>query len=299
MAARQWSAVPEETCVQTHFYSAEREDGTMDTRLEEFLSQVESRAAPVYESLLTGRLPQNPQARWDFSQFLALMHTRTTAMRRMAGEIRGRSAQIHSYAYASNPKAFESLTRRIEAEKGEKMEPALKEKVRLAMLNPADYEMEVSKESTFMALGASDKLTPILDKMKWSIIAAIHGYFITSDNPLVREVDPKSRHPIYGDHGFMNKTAEVTFPLSPKWLLLLTWDQSVRDLGAFERDHVHMVNTVRAAHSDRYVFAHINDKRVAVLADTYKGSRPGMTTQGFGPEKFAPIKVARRSKTGK
>jgi hypothetical protein len=58
-----------------------------------------SRAAPVYEGLLKGRLPQEPQARLDFAQFLTLMHTRTTAMRRMAGEIRGRGAQIHSYAY--------------------------------------------------------------------------------------------------------------------------------------------------------------------------------------------------------
>jgi len=299
VAARQWSAIPEKTGVQTHFYSAEGDDGTMDTRLEEFLAQVESRAAPVYDDLLKGRLPQNPQARLYFAQFLALMHTRTTAMRRMAGEIWGRGAQIHSYAYASNPKAFEGLTRRVEAEKGDKMDPELKEKVRQAMLNPSGYAMEVSKESTFMALGASDKLTPILNKMKWCLVAAQHGYFITSDNPLVREVDPKTRHPIYGDHGFMNKTAEVTFPLSPKILLLLLWDETARDLGAFERDHVHQVNVVRAAHSDRYLYAHINDKRIAELADEYKNSRPGVTTGGFGPKKFAPIKVARRSKAGK
>jgi hypothetical protein len=299
VAARQWSAIPVETGVQTHFYSAERDDGTMDTRLEEFLAQVESRAAPVYEDLLNLRLPKDAQARFDFAQFLALMYTRTTAMRRMAGEVRGRGAQIHSYAYASNPKAFESLTRRVETEKGEKLDPELKEKVRQAMLNPSGYTMEVSKESTLIALGASDKLTPILGKMKWCLVAAEHGYFITSDNPLVREVDPKTRHPIYGDDGFINKTAEVTFPLSPKILLLLLWNESARDLGAFERDTVYQVNVVRAAHSDRYLFAHINDKRIAGLADEYKDSRPGMTTEGFGPEKFAPIKVARRSKAGK
>ena len=296
IAARQWSAIPEESGVQTHFYSAERDDGTMDTRLEEFLSQVEGRAAPVYEGLLKGRLPQDPQARSNFAQFLALMHTRSTAMRRLAGEIRGRSAQIHSYAYASNPEAFEALTRRVE---GEKMDPVLKKKVRQAMLDPSGYTMEVSKESTFMALSASDKLTPILDKMKWSVVAARHGYFITSDNPLVREVEPKTRHPIYGDHGFLNKTAEVTFPLAPKVLLLLSWDESVRDLGMLERDHVNQLNLVRAANSDRYLFAHINDEQIAELADIFKDSRPGMTTQGFGPENFAPIKVARRSNTGK
>jgi hypothetical protein len=291
-----WSAIPQETCVQTHFYSAERDDGTMDTRLEEFLSLVESHAAPIYENLLKGRLPQDQRARMDFAQFLALIHTRTTAMRRMAGEIRGRGAQIHSYAYANDPEAFEALTRRVEAEKGEKMDPEAKEKVRQAMLNPSGYTMEVSKESTFMALSASDKLTPIFDKMKWSLVYARHGYFISSDNPLVREVDPKTRHAIYGDHGFVNTTAEVTFPLSPKVLLLMSWDESARDLGEFGRDRVHQLNVVRAAHSDRFLFAHINDKRIARLAEIYRDSRPEMTTHGFGPEKFAPIKVARRLK---
>ena len=129
--------------------------------------------------------------------------------------------------------------------------------------------------------------------------ATQHGYFITSDNPLVREVDPKTSHPVYGDQGFMNKTAEVTFPLSPKILLLLSWDESARDLGAIQRDHVHHINVARAVHSERYLFAHIKDNRVAKLADKFKDSSPGITTEGFGPERFAPITVARRSKMGK
>jgi hypothetical protein len=52
------SAVPEETAVQGHFYSAERTDGTMDTRLEEHLAKMESAAAPVYDDLLRGKLPK-------------------------------------------------------------------------------------------------------------------------------------------------------------------------------------------------------------------------------------------------
>jgi Protein of unknown function (DUF4238) len=238
---KRWSAIPEETCVQTHFYSAERNDGAMDTRLEEFLSQIESRAAPVYEALLKGLLPRD-QARADFAQFLALMHCRTTTMRRMAGEIHGRGAQIAAYAWASNPDSFETLTRSLEAEKGEKIDPALKEQVRQMMLKPQGYEVEISKESTFMALAASDKLTPILHNMKWSLAEPEHGYFITSDNPLVRRVEAKTYHPIYGDHGFLNKTAEVSFPLSPKLLLLLTWEENAKVFGVLPREHVGTIN---------------------------------------------------------
>jgi hypothetical protein len=62
------------------------------------------------------------------------------------------------------------------------------------------------------------------------------------------------------------------------------------------REYVGDVNVVRAAHSDRYLFAHIGDKRIAKLAENYKNSRPAATTMGFGSDVFAPIKVARRSK---
>ena len=94
---------------------------------------------------------------------------------------------------------------RFEAVQGETIDSALKEKIRQAMLDPSGYIIEMSQERTFRALGASDKLTPILNEMKWSLAFAEHGYFITSDNPLVREVDPKTCRAFYGDHGFLNK----------------------------------------------------------------------------------------------
>src|SRR5580700_6297868 len=72
-----WSAIPEQTAMQTHFYSAENLGGTMDTRIEAFLAEVEGRAAPVYEDLLRMVIPKDSQARMDFAQFLALMYVRT------------------------------------------------------------------------------------------------------------------------------------------------------------------------------------------------------------------------------
>ena len=100
-------------------------------------------------------------------------------MRRMFAEITGRMTQIHSYAYAANRrKAFEGLMCRFEAEQAETIVSALKEKIGQAMLDPSGYIIEM--------------LTPILNEMKWSLAFAEHGYFITSDNPLVREVDPKN-----------------------------------------------------------------------------------------------------------
>jgi hypothetical protein len=164
-------------------------------------------------------------------------------------------------------------------------------------VDPSGYVMQIAKERTLMVFGAADKLAPILYNMKWSVIEPGHGFFITTDNPLVREVDPKTRHPVYGDHGFLNKTAEVLFPLSPQRMMLMSWNEAARDFGAVERDHVDRINMGLAAQSDRYLYAHLRHKRLKQLAERFKHSRPGMTTDGFGPEKFAKIEVPREMRT--
>lgn len=288
------SAVPEETAVETHFYSIEEPDGTMNTRIEDFLASVESKAAPVYESLLHNEMPTDPQKRADFADFLAFMYVRTPAMRRMSGEMYSRHIQIMCYAYGSNKNAFNALNKRVEEEGGRVLTAEEKERLRNQFLDPSGYLIEVPKQNTFPILAAAEKLAPIIFRMKWSVLRPSHGFFITTDNPLVREVNPQTRHAIYGDGGFLNKTAEVIFPLSSQRLMLMSWDVNAPDFGVVGRDYVDRVNRGLAAHSDRYIYAHINHKHLKELAAEFKDSRPEMTTQGLGPKKFAKTKVVRR-----
>jgi len=92
-AAKIWSAIPDETAAQTHFYPGAKADGTMDTRFKKFVSEVEGRAAPAYENILKGVIPKDGHARRDFSQFLALMHVCTPAIRRVTAEVLGHRVQ--------------------------------------------------------------------------------------------------------------------------------------------------------------------------------------------------------------
>lgn len=131
--------------------------------------------------------------------------------------------------------------------------------------------------------------------MKWTLADVGEGYFITSDNPVVCWVDPQTCHPIYGDHAFLNKTVEVTFPLSPNKLLLLSWQREVPARASFPREQVELANAARAAHSERYLYAHLHDEKIARLAAEHKDLRPVTTTEGFGPDTFAPIEVAIRA----
>jgi hypothetical protein len=290
-------ATPANTAVQSHFYSVERDDGSMDTTIEEFLSEVESRAAPIYEGLLQGQIPtRESQARVQFANFLALMHVRTPAMRRMAGEVIGRDLQIRAYASSRDQRAFDAMVER--AEKNGFVQPLnqdQRKRLRQDLADPSGYAMQVPKERTLSILGAADKLTPLLANMTWSVVAPMTGFFITTDNPLIRDVDPKTRHPIYGDHGFANKTAEVIFSLSPARLLFMSWNTKAQAFGVFEREHVDGINQALAAHSDRFLYSPTREKRLQDLAAKFKDSRPTVRTLGFGPTKFATIEVTRRT----
>jgi Protein of unknown function (DUF4238) len=130
-------------------------------------------------------------------------------------------------------------------------------------------------------------------QMNWYIIDAAEGYFITSDNPLVREVRRDTRHPIYGDMGFLNETAEITFPLSPQKLLLLAWSNAPRR-ASVPLDSVRRANEARAAQSDRFLHSHVKSAEIEQLAARFQDSRPGITTDGAGPKKFGKVTVDRR-----
>jgi hypothetical protein len=289
------SAIPEETAVETHFYSVENPDGTMDTRIEEALASAESHASLVYEALLRKEIPKASQARADFSMFLALMYARTPAMRRMYAEGYSQLLQCRLYANGNDSRAFNTLIQHYEIEEGLVLDTEQKEQLRKAMLDPSGYRIEVPKERTLAVLGVATALEPILFQMTWSLVEPAHGFFITSDNPLVREVDyPETDHPIYGDYGFRNKTAKVIFPLSPQLLLFMSWNERAREFHVFEREEVDRVNRGLAAHSDRYLYAHIHHKRLQQLAAEFKNSKPKMGVHGFGPNKFAETKVQRR-----
>lgn len=294
ITGRSTSAIPEETGTQTHFYSVQKDDGTWDTRIEGFLGTIESLAAPTYRGLLNSEIPRDNQERADFSTFLAIMYVRTPTMRRMMAEVYAKGLQIQTYATAVHKEAFENTIRRYEEDRGKKLSDGMKEKLRNDMIDPSNYILEVPKERTFRVFDIADKLAPMFFDMKWSLIIPKSGFLITSDNPVIRRVDHKTVHPVYGDHGFLNKTAEITFPLSPKLLLLLTWRKDAKTWGMVERSHIDDLNRSCAFQAERQLYSHVHHKKLEQLAQESKNSRPTMQISGFGPKKFSEVRIPRR-----
>jgi hypothetical protein len=287
------SAIPENVSIENNFYSFEREDGTWDNLLDDWITKVEGKATPVYVKLLDGKIPTYSQHKYDFAQYLALTYVRTRAMRRMSAETIGQMMQVKHYAHAENSKAFEAGVARYEKDKGKILTPEAKEDLRKSLLDPSGLIMTLPKALGFAGFHVLDDLTDIFLNTHWSLVDAGSGFYITSDNPLLRMVPgPRPRR----DFGFRHKTMEVTFPLSPRRMLLLTYEKPPADRWIASKETVRGQNEGRAVSCEHELYCHLEHKHIARLSAQFKDKRLNRKVFGYGPKEYALVKVRRRRK---
>ncbi|MCI5057098.1 MAG: DUF4238 domain-containing protein [Flavobacteriales bacterium] len=292
------SATTENTAVETHFYSVQMEDGSMNTLMDDYITDVEAKAAPIYRNILDGKIPDKDQKKADFSTFLAIMYFRTTAMRKMSAELYADIIALKAHVTATDDRAFEASIRDFEKEEGRKLSEEQKNKAREQLLNSSGYSVDVPKEQTLIAMEGADKLAKLLFEMKWSVGQAKNHFFITSDNPISRRMTAKVKNKFFGDGGFQHKDIEVTFPLSPKRILIMNWKTSFNGILEIPRDYVYAENEQRAANSDTCLYSHVKHKKLMALARKHQDNRPKMIISGgIQPNKFADVRVPRKWKT--
>jgi hypothetical protein len=290
------SDIPENISVENNYYSIEAPDG-WDTRFDDWITDVEGKAKPVYDQLLAEQIPDYSQAKYDFSVYLALTHVRTRTQRRATTDFYGKMLQQMMHAMASQDDWYVNSLTDFEKKQGKNFSPETRQELRDLMLNPAGkVTLSISKNITFASWGVIDKLAPILLNMQWSIVRPERGFFITSDNPLLKQVAEGTTHPIYGDGGYMNKTVNVTFPLSPKKMLLLSHKKYPRSIWETPREYVDAANRARAAHAEADLHSHIKHKGLAKMALEFKDSRLSLLLKGGAPVAYADINSPRRFK---
>lgn len=287
------SADSENVSIENYFYSVEREDGTWDTRLDDLITNIEAKAVPVYRELLAGNIPPYSQPKYDFAQYLAIAYVRTKKMRRMSADTVGQMMQVNYYAHADNSEVFNAHMARYEREKGITLTNDAKDGIRRLFLDPSRFNMVLPKEIGLYGFHIVDDLTDIFLRTHWSLVDAEHGFFITSDHPIVRVIPGPAPA---RDHGFLHKTMEVSFPLSPRRMLVLTHFKPPKDRWLASRETVDEQNDARAASCEDELYCHIKHKDVAKLCARYKDPKPSRKVFGYGPKQFAEIKVRRRRK---
>jgi hypothetical protein len=183
------------------------------------------------------------------------------------------------------------MVRRLEERDGKKLEPDYVEHLRTTMWDLTGYELSVPKEFVLGTITHGRKYAGVFEQMKCSLLRPETGYFITSDNPICRSADPSTAHPIYGDHGYLNKTVQVTFPLSPRTMLLMTWEGQYPRVASIERAYVtKMKLVVRAKPSGFFTGIYRTDassglRRIIRTGDPAAAAASSMAPKASGPSK--------------
>lgn len=283
------------TAVQGNFYSIETDSDHNDD-LERLLGDIESDAAPAYEMLLNGDIPVG-QARANFSMFLATLHLRTPAMINAMAQMQGEMAIITTeMGLLRSREDYDATVATMERDDGTKIDLSYDE-MKAFVTDKSRYELAVMQQSGIGAIGAADKIAPLLYHREWHVCRAMQGQLVTSDNPVVRFVPPDGSYGAYGDGGFMNRAAEITFPLSPTKLLLIAgFDESGTrgEVKALGLDGVRVANELRAHAAEKYVYAATRDDDVGALAVKHRDSKQRMTVgrpMGGDPPN---VKIVRR-----
>jgi hypothetical protein len=278
----------EETGAQTNFYSVQLDDGTYYDGLDEWLRAVEDAAARPYEQLLAGTIPLG-QARADFATFVASLYARSPALIRANAIGYAQFLQHMTDLQLGDRDRFEAFMDKWEAESGR--EPTDRDKLFEFWADRDRYTIAISQKKGLTALSVSDELAEIMYGRWWYLLDATSGFFITSDSPVYRGT-PESQHgPLMGDGGFRNPAAEITVPLSPQRMLLITGQKFTSDRFLMSGDQVWSLNRARAIAADRFLYSHVKDDRVSQIASDHKDTPERFRIHGAGP--FSEVKVTR------
>ncbi len=263
----------EETGFQKNYYSVQSDDGVYHDGIENKLAEIESKAAAPYRELLRGEIPSG-QARADFAVFVATCYSRSPALIRAWADAAARSAQIQLRANAATRAQFERMADAMERD----TDNAIPDRDRaFAFINdPSRYTLGISEKRGLQAIGVADAIAPLLYERSWIIAEALDGRFITSDNPVCRWVPAETISPLYGDGGFKNPRAQVSFPLSSHKLLIIAGVPQAEGILPISGAEVLNFNRMRAAHAEDLLFADRKDDAISAMVREFRDERPRM-----------------------
>jgi len=188
---KSFSSIPKETGFSKYYYGIRKEDGGIDNSIEDNFSEIESRSSLIYQKLINENLNLLPEEKAQFSIFLALMKFRSPAARRIYADGYSKFIQIHAYAKTVNEDSFNEYMREYQKNTGEIFNKSEKDEIRSDLKDMSRFLINIPQEQTLATLNSVNPLAKILIEMEWSVGRLINGYFVTTDNPLIHDVDRK------------------------------------------------------------------------------------------------------------
>jgi hypothetical protein len=230
-ASRKVKRAPHKSLTKTGAYTITLNDGKSDLRVETTLSQLEAKFVRVQQKIVELKT-LDPYDRAYLAAFMATMHSRTDPV---AEGMKASISKFHSHV-----REMEEAIKRGDTAKL----PRATMPGEGAPISSADTEYLVRNSRPLVVEVALSAAAPIMRNMPLAFLEAPEGsFFITSDNPCVW-FDPEAykRPPFYRNPGLAMKDIEITMPISPRVMALMTHNAKVQGYTRLTKAHVNELN---------------------------------------------------------
>jgi len=284
---RMFRAIPDEAAKRRNYYSIPTSTGEFNDQIDVMLTSLETQAMPSLRKIISRNYNLTTFERALLAYLIAFQEFRTPWARANFQKMELSLTEQLMHGAANAPGYFEQIFKQLEAE-GDPIGGVSPDQLRDALRNGRVKLVTQPHAGIDTMVSTSQAIGSIYTAMRWTLLHAREGEFLTSDAPVVRR-DPGFTGGFYGG-GLMSPTAEVWFPLSKSACLVICHDRGKRKKVAellyagkikeaqtlraellpigeseIQREFVDRVNSQTILNADRFVFAPFESDRIPKL----------------------------------
>lgn len=273
---------PVNTGVIGHWYSVQMEDGSKNSYLETWLSEMESRAAPGIEKLRLGGKALSPEERLGVAKFIAFLWTRGPDLHHMM-EDTDQALLEHGERFASK---FSTSKPVVHRELPNDRPSVSLDELRSLTKNG---RVKLPREKVIpVMLFLANGITNFVAMADWTIIRApAFTSFVTTDCPVIAVPE------VLPDRGFYPR-APLDFdvpklvPISSSALLAITGKSRAHGEKRIGQDKARAYNVLLAVHANDFVIARDEAHVRSIVARAHLADRGEKTRIWPPPHRTRP-----------
>jgi Protein of unknown function (DUF4238) len=244
---------PPNTALENDFYTVELDSGEKYTEIETWLSEVENKAKPALDNLVS-RKHLKPQERADLALFFALFQTRTPEFKALSQEMVESLVKGISGMLFGNEEYTSRSMERYEKETGKKL--TLSPREMAENISRGNYKVRMADHVPLQQmLSTSFEVASHLAAMDWRVFFAPEtNSFVTTDNPFV--IVPPPGFPTNGLRGVgvLTTGAIKVIPLSQAACLLIGPPGNSLGHKDCDKQEVRCLNLALVDSTNRFVY---------------------------------------------
>jgi hypothetical protein len=249
-----YSTSPQNVANIRDFYVIDTGNKSDDNIVESYFAKVEDKASPILDSFIKTMQMPNRNEWAAIAEFIGGIHVRVPEFRQKYLELSHHLYDVINHFQFSTEEAYKRTCEKYYRETGQKIDLPY-EKIREVVDKPESYCIALHQNEYIHSMfNVLPTIVDIIFHMTpYLFIAVGNARFITSDNPVVL-IDRNPNRPKYFGYGWLVKTVQAYFPISPFSCLAFSWEGEYTALPANDTC-VAQINSYIAWFCTRHIFS--------------------------------------------